>query len=143
MILGFTGTRQGMTTAQRKTVLSLIKRIDPDKVLHGDCTGSDAEFHAMIIAYRGGILAERPRPVIAIRPSDRASRAYCEGAELIYPPKSPLDRDREIAKDSDSMIATPKGFEEEVRSGTWATIRYFRLYKNKTLYIVQPDGNII
>jgi hypothetical protein len=38
------------------------------------------------------------------------------------------------------MIATPKGFTEEARGGTWFTIRYARS-KNKPLIIVYPDGS--
>lgn len=143
MILGFTGTRQGMTRKQMEIVKDLVKRLDPDKVVHGDCKGADADFHTLVLNLRGGLVSGGTRPFIQIRPSNRNSRAYCEGADLIYPPKEPLDRDMDIARECDHLIATPKGFEEEIRSGTWTTVRYVRKFKNKTIYVVQPDGNIV
>jgi hypothetical protein len=39
------------------------------------------------------------------------------------------------------MVATPRGFKEELRSGTWATIRY-TIKMKKLLTIIWPDGTI-
>ena len=40
---------------------------------------------------------------------------------------------------SDILIATPKEKEEQLRSGTWATIRYAKKTK-KIVFLVYPDG---
>lgn len=39
--IGFTGTREGMTQAQKDVFASLVARIEPDEFHHGDCVGSD------------------------------------------------------------------------------------------------------
>ena len=47
----------------------------------------------------------------------------------------------EIVDESDFLIGTPKGFCEELRSGTWSTIRYARK-KGMEITIVYPDGSV-
>lgn len=140
MIVGFTGTRAGMSTAQMETVTKLLKDLKPESVVHGDCYGSDKEFHDICIKLQGSMTNPGP-PRIVIYPSTSKTRAYCEGAELIYPPEAPLKRDMRIARGCDKLIATPKEFEEQIRSGTWTTVRYAR-FANKLVYIILPDGEI-
>lgn len=43
--------------------------------------------------------------------------------------------------DTIGLIATPAGFQEEQRSGTWATIRYARKM-NHHIYIVYSNGHV-
>jgi hypothetical protein len=46
--IGFTGTRHGMTPAQRHAVSQLIAELAAGAAFtahHGDCVGADAEFH--------------------------------------------------------------------------------------------------
>ncbi len=50
-------------------------------------------------------------------------------------------RDKDIVNPAERMIAAPAGTTEELRSGTWATIRYARK-KKVPLSIVWPDGTI-
>ena len=49
--VGFTGTRKGMTTAQRITLQNILlgTMIGADELTihHGDCAGVDAEVHAI------------------------------------------------------------------------------------------------
>jgi hypothetical protein len=47
--IGFTGTRRGMTVAQRKTLRSLLLT-GSGKLHHGDAIGADAEAHDIAIA---------------------------------------------------------------------------------------------
>lgn len=46
---------------------------------------------------------------------------------------------RDIVAETDELIATPKGFQEERRSGTWATVRY-ALKARKPVTVIWPDG---
>jgi hypothetical protein len=57
------------------------------------------------------------------------------------PAKPYLVRNHEIVDDSQVLIAAPKEFTEQLRSGTWATIRYARKI-GRTVRIVFPDGSI-
>lgn len=137
MIISFSGTRAGMTRKQRDVLISLLDELKPTTVVHGDCIGADKEFHDLV-SYRRGVFGTSP--VIKIWPSTARTRANCNG-DIIMPPKAPLDRDLDIAKDGDRLIATPKELEEVLRSGTWATIRKAKKL-GKIVYIILPTGEI-
>ena len=131
-IIGFTGTQFGMTTRQCDTIVSLLKEQKPIEAHHGDCIGADKDFH-IIATYLGIKIIIHP-PVISYK------RAYCEG-NVILPEKSYLVRNHDIVDSCDEMIACPKGYKEELRSGTWATVRY-AMKVRKSITIVFPDGRI-
>lgn len=131
MTCGFTGTQQGMAPRQRKTVRKLLHRVH---VLHlGDCVGSDAE--AYDEATDLGIRRVGHPPSEGRK---RAFLAYDEERE----PKPYLVRNKDIAAEGvDGLIAAPKGFVEEQRSGTWATIRAAQRL-GRLVMIVLPDGRV-
>ena len=94
--------------------VELIDR-KPQHVVHGDCVGSDEQFHE--IALQLGI------PIV-IRPCDLIQfRANCEGAIFRHKIRPPLWRNHDIVDDCTILIAAPDG-PERLRSGTWATVRY-------------------
>ena len=132
MIVGFTGTRAGMTGAQIASFSRLLTELQPTEFVHGDCVGADAEAHS--IALEAGI-------DVYIRPCDLPARANCAGAVQLFEAKRPLDRNRDIVDSVDVLVATPNSVEEQVRSGTWYTVRYARKVDRKT-YIINPDGGI-
>jgi hypothetical protein len=142
MVVGFTGTRQGMTPAQKRVVKDLLGELSPVRVVHGDCVGADADFHA--IATELGIPIYL-RPGHNVR-GESPTRAYCEGADYAYLSRNYLQRDEDIVKDADKgdgvLIACPSGMNEVLRSGTWATIRRARK-RHVPQYIVGPDGVLI
>ena len=130
MKVGFTGTRRGMTLSQKLAVRELLLLLQPEAVQHGDCVGADADFHE--IATGLGLLVQ-------IRPCNLSNqRAFCHGI-VIANEKPPLERNKDIVFDTNLLIACPGGATEELRSGTWATMRYTRKY-SKPLYLVWPDG---
>jgi len=131
-VLGFTGTRRGMTLAQKRAIEALLGAgAALGKVLvHGDCIGADADMHAL--AREAGMRVE-------IRPCNlNSQRAGCH-ADKYYNTKSPLARNRDIVEQADVMLACPSGFKEELRSGTWATVRHAKK-SAKPLFIVWPNG---
>ena len=135
MILGFTGTRHGMSPVQIQEFKRLIKRLALNHSIegfhHGDCLGADAQAHDWIIRYL-------PRCPVYIHPSNMGNlRAYRRGT-YIYLPAAPLVRNRRIVDQCTFLVACPNTREEEeVRSGTWATVRYARRV-NRPLRIVLP-----
>ena len=131
-IVGFTGTRAGMTAEQIAKVSKIFREAMPFTFVHGDCIGADTDAHHLALKAGAEVIM---RPCTLTK-----QRSFSEGAEKVYPPKPPLDRNREIVADSTLMIATPKGFSEESSGGTWYTIRYARSMK-KPLIIVWPDGS--
>ena len=53
--------------------------------------------------------------------------------------KEYLQRNKDVVDSSDTLVAFPRTYEEQLRSGTWSTIRYARK-KNKTIVIIYPNG---
>ena len=118
MIFGFTGTRKGMTRYQKEQLKELLLASKPTRVNHGDCIGADAEFHNIVKEYL-------PDCEIFIYPCNiREQRAFCQGAKFILNEAPPLTRNRNIVCASHELVACPKTNKEELRSGTWSTIRY-------------------
>lgn len=133
MRLGFTGTRSGMTDAQKETVRTLLGMWLPGQGIefhHGDCKGADAE--AVELARAAGF-------EIAKHPSDIEAQTAHTLADVTFDPKPPLERNHDIVDAIDALIACPKGFTEELRSGTWATIRYARK-QGRLVMVVLPSG---
>jgi len=52
-----------------------------------------------------------------------------------------LARNHFIVAYSEELVAAPKSNKEELRSGTWATIRYARKRK-RMVTIIYPDGSL-
>jgi hypothetical protein len=137
MKIGFTGTQEGMTKSQRQRMVRFLELTLIDHTiefgLHGDCEGADFQFDRD--CFRQSI------PVTVYPPENPNKRAFCENYHSIKEPKPYLDRNHDIVNDSNIMIACPKEFDEQLRSGTWATIRYARK-QNKPLIIFYPDGSV-
>jgi hypothetical protein len=139
MIIGFTGTQNGMTPGQKARVAALLSEhyyanaenpYAPNAVFrHGDCIGADAEA-AQIAKDLGYHIVSHP-------PDDRRKRALFPSDETMAPLPY-LKRDRVIATSCDVLIAAPKTPDEQLRSGTWATVRYARK-ANCRIFVVPPD----
>lgn len=129
---GFTGTQQGMTDIQQRVLSAILKRLGAGEFHHGDCVGADAEAHAVV--YKLGLF------IVIHPPKDSKKRAFCYSLKTtILCPKDYLDRNHDIVDETDFLIATPKTKDEELRSGTWATVRYARKI-GKRVHIIYPDG---
>lgn len=130
--IGFTGTQRGMTANQLSVVRFHLDRLDGQWAHHGDCIGADAEFHA---------LARRKFYLVHRHPPDNLSkRAFCD-FDKDAKEKPYLKRNHDIVDASGILIAAPGEFEEYLRSGTWATIRYARK-TNTPVIIAYPDGSM-
>jgi hypothetical protein len=139
MKIGFTGNRKGFTGAQ----LTAISRVFSSSSLsaqkiseahHGDCVGSDTDFHFFIRNLMNDV------KIIVHPPANDNLRSFCPG-DTVLNPKEYLVRNKDIVEATDLMIATPAENKEKLRSGTWATIRTARKFK-KPLIIIFPDGKL-
>lgn len=136
IVLGFTGTRNGLTVMQSERLNLQLRFLEPAEARHGDCIGGDEQFHAKCM--------NLPVWRIVVHPPDNDTlRAFCGGSDDTQVTqvgmKPYLVRNRDIVDASDVMIACPKESEEVMRSGTWTTIRYARKI-GKPLLIIYPDG---
>lgn len=131
MIIGFTGTRAGMTSLQKDLVRTFLKMHDPTAVIHGDCVGADADFD-VICAELGIVRYCYPCTITSQRAFTRAITKQSA--------KPPLERNHDIVDNSDELFACPKEMREILRSGTWATVRYAEKI-GKTVYTFYSDGS--
>lgn len=133
--VGFTGTQRGMTHKQKRAFGELCySAIDVDVYHHGDCVGSDEDAHNIM-------LWDTAASIIIHPPRDESKRAFCKGAMAIRPAKEYLDRNQDIVDEVDVLIATPGEYKEQLRSGTWATIRRARK-KGIPIHIILPNGTV-
>jgi len=127
MIAGFTGTQTRMTTKQFDCLLELLKEHKITEFHHGDCIGADATAHDIVV--------ELNIRTVIHPPIKSFKRAFKKGDEIL-PMDDYLSRNRAIVNAVEIMLACPKG-PEELRSGTWSTIRYARKV-GKPVTIIMP-----
>ncbi len=144
MKLGVTGTSGLVTPAQGQALHQLITRVAATELHHGDCVGADKMCHDIVAGAQHRDLERRlslpPMRIIIHPPDNDAKRAFCQSYDEIREPLPYLVRNRNIAAESDLVIAAPRSAEEEIRSGTWATVRYARDLE-KVVIIINPDGS--
>ena len=140
MIIGFTGTRNGMTEKQVSKIHTLLTgfvgEINPALILglHGDCIGADDDFNMLCLSENIKTLC---------RPCTFENMRAHRTSQQIAEPETPMQRNRKITAQADVMIACPPNYTEIKRgSGTWATIKFSRRAK-KPLYIIFPDGTML
>lgn len=133
-VVGFSGSRKGLTEPQRIKLEELIQS-EAETLHHGDCIGADAIAHEIALALNLRIV---------VHPPSRADRrAYCTGPDvLVLAPRDYLDRNLDIVDECTVLIACPDGKEEKKRSGTWNAIRRARQAR-KRLFLVFPDGEVV
>lgn len=134
--IGFTGTQHGMTLDQGRQVLAILKDSHGIQYFgHGGCIGADIQAHK--IARSLGISVRVWPPI------NKSKFAWdcMKDADRVEPADEYLLRNNKIAFFTDKLIATPRSREEEMRSGTWATVRYARKYR-KHIYLILPDGSV-
>lgn len=137
MIVGFTGTREGMTPQQRARFREVTVELKPQTFVHGGAVGADTDAHKEMLAF----IEERD---VEIFPggADRELcwRIHAPGA-LVLRWTQPLTRNRAIVARATYLIACPHINTEELRSGTWMTVRTARK-AGKPIIIIWPDGRI-
>lgn len=132
MKIGFTGTRQGMTKVQEITLNALMPQ--RAEFHHGDCIGADAQAH---------LIAQRHQCIIHIYPPlHQNKRAFSRNAFIVHNPTHYLSRNREIVRVSDWLIAAPFEATEQLRSGTWSTVR-FAVGGHKRVTVILPNGQMV
>lgn len=135
MIIGFTGTAQGMTRAQMSTFYHKILRRSGLLIVqfhHGDCVGADEQAHNLVRKENPDI------QIVGHPPKNPKQRAWCV-CDVLMKEDDYIPRNHNIVDAVEEMVATPKGMKEELRSGTWATIRYTKK-QGKALWIIWPNG---
>lgn len=145
-IMGITASRHGMTAPQGKALRALIEKFKPREFHHGDCVGGDEDGHEIYDNWRRSTsaLTLDEAHVIHVHPPDddklRARVKLREG-DVLHEEKPYHARNHDIVNVSTIMVGLPYTAEEEVKSGTWATIRYAKKHGMKP-YVIRPDGSV-
>lgn len=128
MKIAFTGTRKGMTAKQLLLVQDMINRFEGE-VYHGGCLGADREFH---------LLCEH-KFKITIHPGDVFQKNHYKNWPNLEEIQPYLDRNKTMVDKADLVFAASGTEQEELRSGTWSTIRY-AIKTKKPVLIFYPNG---
>jgi hypothetical protein len=133
--IGFTGTQDGMTEIQKERFFAIyswyLRNFLDDLEFHqGQCIGADQEA-LEIVQNLGGVWTVSHPPI------DKA-RTHSLVCDEIRPELPFIDRNHVIVDSVNSMIVAPRSRKEELRSGTWATVRYARKVL-RPLEMVWPD----
>lgn len=132
MRVGFTGSREGMTADQMLAFWNDLEDTRPTEFHHGDCIGADSEAHEIVDAW-GDVEMHGHIPLV-----DRY-RAFHE-FDVTYSPRGYVERNHDIVDATEVLVAAPKG-PEELRSGTWSTVRY-ALTLGREVRLILPDGAV-
>lgn len=137
--VGFTGTgHQPLTTSQRINLEAklLWRRDNGFKVFrHGDCIHADTEAHYIALKLGYNIVVHPPTD--SSKASGLGTKPVEQAIILRELPRPYLERNHDIVDNSDILIACPKENTEQLRSGTWATVRWARK-KGKQVYLILP-----
>lgn len=119
MKVGFTGTQLGMSQQQKEQFVLLLQDMGMTEFHHGDCIGADAEAHDIVREFFPDV------KIVGHLPKYKNKQAF----KICNEYRDPLDylvRDRNIVNETEFLFSAPKTDEEELRSGTWTTIRHSR-----------------
>lgn len=133
MIVGFTGTRYGMTLKQKERLGEFLRGVGLTVFHHGDCVGADDEAASLVRANLAGVR------IVCHPPADGTHRAHNTCHDEIRSPQSHFARNRSIVQASQLVVATPWESQWQSRGGTWYTVDYARKH-NRTVHIIYPDG---
>lgn len=139
MMIGFTGTRAGLPDSQHKRLMDVLSKLTLTSFVHGGAGGADTLAHYAVRKFY-------PTIPIFVLPANRdcgpiVTMPIYPDRNIILQPRDPLDRNRIIVKVVAGLIATPHLMTEEVRSGTWYTIRRAR-EKGVPVLIIWPNGTV-
>lgn len=127
MKIGFTGTQIGMSQNQKEQMVLELQKFELTEFHHGDCIGADSDAHNIVRTFFPNCKIIIHPPVVSEK------RAWCEGD--VTKEKFPyLTRNKHIVDDAELLIGAPSSNFEELRSGTWSTIRYAR--KMSKLHVI-------
>lgn len=119
MIVGFTGTRVGMTDDQCSYLEHVLRELGATEFHHGDCVGADSQAAYLVRSMENIRIVCHPPE----NPKFRANVPLRSG-DVIFPTRHYIERNHDIVDACEHLCVAPLRNVEEQRSGTWATYRY-------------------
>ncbi len=140
MIIGFTGTRRGLTPPQRAALDAEVMAHPDARWVHGGALGADMELDCTLATLGRPTDIYPARKMARPRVGLRRFRNRDSSWLIVHGgPYEPLQRNRIIVKLCDRLVACPAEPVEQQRGGTWYTIRTTRA-AGKPILIILPDG---
>lgn len=142
--IGISGSQHGGTAAQLEKAVGLALSVaDPQEeaeVHHGMCRGVDTQMHFLL---RARLPNARIHGWPGVNKSGQSpTRGMADHfVDVLHGEMPYLDRDREIVRAVETLIALPRTHVEQNRSGTWFTVRRAR-DRGIEIFIVFPDGMV-
>lgn len=137
MILGFTGTRDGMSSLQRSAVRDFVFQCGATVAIHGCCVGADEQFH--YICREFGLRIKGYPGHSARDPNSREFRSTCDiDCDETHGSLPFLSRNQKIVQESDHILAALK----RESGGTWKTVQYAKSVR-KPVTIILPNGKVM
>lgn len=142
MIIGFTGTREGLTDQQLAWLYTTLETGKADgtivQVHHGACLGADQAVHVAALDIEIPIHVWPPTNMKYV-----ALECLTPHRLVTIHPRMPyLNRDREIVHAAEGLVGLPKHDEQPDRAlwgGTWYTVD-FAERMNRPVIICYPNG---
>lgn len=137
--IGFTGSSEPLPAFQIATLQkSIIKYTEAKEceVHNGCCINGDEVCRDLVLEFA-------PHAKLVYHPPDNSYKMFKYSLRKGDEQRKPLPylkRNLGIVAESNFLIATPKTVKEELRSGTWSTVRYARIAEIPILLIF-PNGS--
>lgn len=122
--IGFTGTQEGMTERQKVNFMQVFLWFESRhgarnlEFHQGQCIGGDEDSLVLVKSREGVWTVSHP-------PLDKR-RTHSMECDEVRPGYPFLERNHNIVDEVAVLLAAPRSRKEELRSGTWATVRYAR-----------------
>jgi hypothetical protein len=139
MRLGITGTREGMTAAQRQFFRDFLKVTQVNAFHFGDCVGVDDQAADLVSRMKNAELPEKPL-IVCHPPASDSLRAFNKNADSTLPAKTYEERNRDIVNACDLLVVVPKQEQIAASGGTWQTYDY-GVEIGKPILIIWPNGS--
>lgn len=132
-VVGFTGTKDGLSTDQLGVLEQLLARVPGARELHHDDSvgaADTAHLIARTLSWR-----------IVVHPPTRSRRARGHLGDVRLDPQDRSTRCDAIARACALLVACPADPAEQEHSDTWLTVRRARVH-GRPIGLVLPDGTV-
>lgn len=146
MVIGITGTKQGLTTPQKNVLREILAKANKGKkgceLHHCDGAGADTEVHEMAVSE--GLVGS----IVIYPPTNTGLRAFSDtincpaGINIpvtVKPEKDYIERNKEFIEAIQLLVVLPKASDEQAQSKTWIMFKSAKR-ANKKIILILPDG---
>lgn len=136
MKVGFTGTRNGMTSKQREAFASIKESARWIEFHHGGCQGADVQAARIVDSF-----VDDAKIVCHPGPDDDPCRTDSGVDDEVLAGKTHFARNRDIVNGCDVLIGCPGVATWQQRGGTFFTMDY-AIKHGKPVKVIWPDGRV-